>query len=500
MVLLQIALCAQVVVAFEVAGEGPVRFGFPVPVTALTRGLRVEGSPGARLQWSVIQTDPGLEGERLWAEIAILDHRGRGRVKIGGVPPVPAAGGDVVRVATTVTMHDDREDHTTTWTWADGTVDTVVRSVLLEDAPPRDAGEATTVAGVDVLARRTRVRIPSSAWRAVGVLPRADGSGRAWRQALLDAFEHLPAAPGERGRGDYVRGADGETVTNLEFDTTLGLARLALGEDSPELLLASWHSCRHLLDVDLDTRSGLPFCHGSDHRRAPPELGHVWCTGARLVGCTFADRATIAGALSIARGLAARVRARHVPEGIGDRMRDEAWPLFELERALRFADLPPLRAGADAAAYAMLRRWDEGFGCFRYGEAETRSENVLRDRIWVTSGIALPALKLHAERTGDRRITAIAAAIERRAAAALMQGRQGVPVQLVIGRDGPFDAVHAEAAAEGFLLLDGLGSGIRTRALRRSGVRAGLDGALDRAHDDLATRFSIIARCDWVHR
>jgi hypothetical protein len=84
--------------------------------------------------------------------------------------------------------------------------------------------------------------------------------------------------------------------------------------------------------------------------------------------------------------------------------------------------------------------------------------------------------------------------------AALLDGRGGVPLQLALGQDGPFDAVRRDEAAEAFLLLDGLDDGQRRRALGRSAVRRALDGALDPRHDDLATRFSIVARSRWVMR
>lgn len=498
--LLAAALCAQVVVSFEVDGEGPVRFGFPVPVEAVERGLRLDGSPDARMQWSLLQPAPGRDGGRVWVETALVGQRGRGRLRIGGDGPVPRGGGDVVTVERSVDRTDAREERSVVWRWTDGTVDRMSRSILLEDEGDREAGEAITVLGDELLARRTRVRIAASSWRTAGVLPRADGSGTAWRRALRDALPHLPPAPGTRGRGDYVRGEDGEVVTNLEFDTTLGLARLALCEGDVGLLETAWRSCRHLLDVDLDRRSGLPFRHAGDHRRAPPETGHVWTSGCLLVACTFADRDAILEVLTIGRSLAASVRARTPPRGAADRMRDEAWPLFELEQLLRFADLPPLRAGADAAARAMLKRWDPALGCLRYGEGETRSAEVYRDRIWLTAGIALPALRLHQERTGNRHVAEVVDAVDRRVAAVLLDGGRGVPVQVAVGAHGPFDAVRAFGAAEGYLLLDGLGAGLRARALRRSGVRAGLEGALDREHDDLATRFSIVARCAWIYR
>ena len=255
-----------------------------------------------------------------------------------------------------------------------------------------------------------------------------------------------------------------------------------------------------IVDVDLERGSGLPIRHGHDHRSARPELGHVWLEGLLLVGCVFADRGLIADALGIARALAAAVRGGPPRQGPQDRLRDEAWPLDQLEAALQFSDLTPLREGAAAVVASMRARWDPQRRVLRYGEGETREGRVVIDRLWQSAGIALPALRRHVARTGDAQARAIADGIEAQLAEILLDGRPGLPLRAAVAATGPFDVLRVQAAAEGFLLLDGIGTSLRRRALARAAIRGGLTRALDADSDDLATRFSIVARCRWVHR
>src|SRR5690606_15079637 len=100
-------------------------------------------------------------------------------------------------------------------------------------------------------------------------------------------------------------GRSNGVVTNLEFDTALGFARLWLAHEDPALLRRALDSARHLIDRDLDA-DGLPFRHGKDHRVAANEPGHTWLAGLLLVGCLSADDELIAAAGTIARGLARR--------------------------------------------------------------------------------------------------------------------------------------------------------------------------------------------------
>ena len=112
------------------------------------------------------------------------------------------------------------------------------------------------------------------------MLPRCGRRARRFRDALIEVGHALVDLPGVRGRGDY--GRDEEVITNLEFDTALGLGRLGLFAEDEVLLRRSLRSARHTRDRDLDVRTGLPFPHGAGHRRGRPEPGHTWLTGMLL--------------------------------------------------------------------------------------------------------------------------------------------------------------------------------------------------------------------------
>lgn len=495
---------AQVVASFAVEAHGPVRFGIPVDVRVLERGLRLDAGRAAQLQWSPLVTDAPAIGEQLWIEVVVSGVSGRARLLLGGAPPSAQDAGPVCRVTTEQPHETAAELRRTTWSYADGSVDTRERRVLLEvdetASERRFAGEAIRRESEALIERRLRVRFEASFWRERGVLPRADGSGRELREALREAVARLPRAPGERGRGDYLRGPQGETVTNQEFDTTLAFARLALADDDPALLRRARECAWHLVDVDLDRRSGLPHRHGAEHREAAPELGHVWTSGALLVAMLCADGELRDEVLGIVRSLAARVRAREPRSGPADRMRDEAWPLFELESALRVVDAAPVRAACDGLVASIVARWDPGLRSFRYGEGETRGGELVRDRVWVTAGILLPALRLHVARRPSREIDAILDAVGRAILELQLDGRSGIALQVMRSARGPFDAARVAGAAEAVLLLDGLLPKDRGRVLARAGLRRALDDVLSHEHDDLATRFSIIGRCEWVMR
>ncbi|MCC6784144.1 MAG: hypothetical protein IT457_14980 [Planctomycetes bacterium] len=495
---------AQVVASFAVEAEGPVRFGIPVDVRVLERGLRLDAGRAAQLQWSPLATEAPAIGEHVWIELVVSGLSGRARVLLGGAPPSAPAGGPVCRIVTEQQRETAAELRRTTWSYADGSVDTRERRVLLEAddgaGERRLAGEAIRRESEALAERRLRVRFEASFWRERGVLPRADGSGRELREALREAVPRLPRAPGARGRGDYLRGPQGETVTNQEFDTTLAFARLALADDDPALLARARECAWHLVDVDLDRRSGLPHRHGAEHREAAPELGHVWTSGALLVAMLCADRELLDELLGVVRALAARVRAREPRRGPADRLRDEAWPLFELESSLRLVDSAPVRAACDGLVASIVARYDPVLRSFRYGEGETRGGELVRDRIWVTAGILLPALRLHAARRPSRELEAILDEVGRAVLETQLDGRSGIALQVMRSARGPFDAVRVDGAAEAVLLLDGLEPRDRGRVLARTGLRRALDGVLSLEHDDLATRFSIVGRCEWVMR
>jgi len=498
--LLEAALVGvQTLLTFSVdGGDDPVRFGWKVPVAALQQGIRLVGDPGAAMQWRLLQEVPGWDGKALWIVVEVCGHDGPGRLLLGGAGPIPGGvSGAVCSRETTLLTSEDGSERVEVDTWADGTVDRRVLSTVLEDGrgPVRRFED-----GGSVLARRSRVRISGAEWRRVGLLPRADGTGRTHRRALIDAVTRLGVDPEDPFPGDFVRGGDGETVTNLEFDTTLGLLRLALCESDPGCLSRAFAAARHAVDVDIDATSGLPFRHGPGHRVARPEPGHVWTTGLLLTGAVFGEREIFDAGLGIARALAARVTTPEPEVGPRDRLRDEAWPLHELERTLLEIDLPPLRRGADAVADRILGRFDPVFRCLRYGEGETRAGRTYRDRLWLSLGIAVPALSLRAARSGDPRAAEVVDTVRQLAAELLGSGEPGVPVSVTLADGRVVSATRSSGIAEGYLLLEGLTPAALRDALRRRGISSALDGALDPRHDDLATRFSIAARCEWVFR
>lgn len=484
--------------ALGVAGEGPVRLGLPVPVERLERGLTLRGEPGAALAWRPLGAMPGVGARGVWVELALVGAQGRVRIGSG---TEPSSGELLLETVCAVARDEEVELRRVEHRWPDGSVDRLERRRRLVRDERQDLlpGEAETGLSAEWLARRTRVRVPPRFWRNAGVLPRGPrGSQVDWVERLGRRLVALPEAPGARGRGDYLRGdpLEGDrVVTNLEFDTILGLARLALATGEERIWRRAWTSARHLVDRDLDWRSGLPFRHGMGHRTVRPEPGHVWLRGLLLVGCLYADDDLIEAARSIARSLARHALERPRPRRRFDRLRDEAWPLWELEHYLRFEALPPIVEAADELAERMIARWDPELELLRYGEGDCRGP-YHRVRVWLSAGLAAPALRMYADRTGDRRAHEIVASIERRVAALIRAGGPGIPTACVVGPEGSFGVTYKQACGEVFMLLDGLSPAARKRLLPR--VRRFLEGVFDPGCDDLATRWTMVARCDFV--
>jgi len=498
MLLASACVCAQTLLTFSIEQNQPVRFGWRVPVEAVSRGLRLRGDPGARMQWRLLQETPGASGGELWATFEICGHDGPAKLLLGGEPPVVRV--ESGQVCARTVEEDDGEgltDRVEIDRWVDGTIDRRTITALAEDhhgTIRRFESESC------VMTRRAPVRIAAAEWRRIGMLPPADGVGRKHRRELLSVLDRLPALSDHLGRGDYARGPDRETVTNLEFDTGLGMLRLALCEDHDGCLRRAFAAARHTIDVDLDTKSGLPFRHGTDHRIARPEPGHVWTTGLLLTGAVFGETEIFDAGRDIALALAARVMGPEPQEGPFDRMRDEAWPLHEIEQALRQIDHPSLRRAAEAVASRMLARFDPELRCLRYGEGATRGGRIHRDRLWISLGLAVPALRLYAERTGEPRAFEVVASIRRLGMDLLGAGKPGLPLSTALTPGETLSASRVTGAAEGYLLLEGLEQSELRAVLARSGVSRGLAGALDPRHHDLATRFSIAARCTWITR
>jgi hypothetical protein len=496
--LLSAGVSLQALLSFSVDTECPVRFGWKVPAAALTRGLSLRGDPSARMQWRLLQESPGVSDDGLWIVVELCGHDGPARLLLGGDPPVaPGQEGPVCQRTILLQDGEDGRERTEIDRWLDGTEDQRVLRTVGTDA--RGSVQSFEDRG-SVLARRLPVRIAASEWRRIGVLPRADGVGRAHRRELLALVPRLPQAPGGLGMGDFTRGRQGETVTNLEFDTTLGFLRLALCEEDDACLQRALAAARHIVDVDLDAQSGLPFRHGPDHRVARPEPGHVWVTGLAMTGAVFGERELFDAGLGIAQALAGRVLGPEPREGRFDRMRDEAWPLHELEQILRLVDHPSLRRSADAVAARLLARFDPAFRCVRYGEGETRAGEVYRDRLWLSLGLAVPALALHAQRTRNPDADEAVASMRRLGIELLEAGRPGLPLGVLLEDGAALSATRSRGVAEGYLLLEGLSPHALRAVLGRRSVRSALDGALDPRHEDIATRFSIAARCEWVAR
>jgi hypothetical protein len=500
--MLGMVLCGvQAAIGIEIEGRELVRFGVPVDPLVLERGLRFEGDREAVMEWSLLVEVPPTRGDVIWIEVVIAGHDGPGKLLLGGDGPSLPSQRRLCREAT-----ESSEGETSTrWSMADGVVLERTRRRLSHDEGEFRAGDVVRHESLGLAERTTRVRIAHEHWVRMGILPRRDGSGARLRNALLDVLPHLPRAHGPRGRGDFLRRRASEsgeeaTVTNHEFDTTLTFARIGLMMGDRELLRTARDCAWHLCDIDLDSRSGLPCRHGRDHRSATPETGHVWLHGSLLTALVFADRELIREVLGVATALAARVRATERAQGPFDRLRDEAWPLLELETVLRFAHLAPIATACDELAARIDTRFDPTLRTWRYGEGETRRREVYKDRIWQTLGILVPALAAHASRTGRFDPSRRTAPLLADYAALALDGGDCVPLTVMRAGEDLFGEAGADDAAEIALLLDALTPSLRARLIRRGAFRRALDRLLDREAGDLATRASIVGRCDFVLR
>lgn len=505
-----ISLVCQVLVAVSVDAGGPVRFGFPLPAEVLRRGLAVAGAPGLSVQWRRLQMAPDPQTKRQWCEIAIggaaLAQPTRVKICVGAVPETllgvdGALAGAVFSRTTETTRADGIATDACVWRWADGTVEQSVRHRVvegeLEVAGERlGAGEALTETSAAVPGRTLRAHIAADSWAAAGVIPRPTPVCLPWRTHLCGIAKQLVDLPGVRGAGDF--GRSGGVVTNLEFDTALGFVRLGLAAVEPLLLRRAWRSARHTIDCDLDAATGLPFAHGPDHRVRPTEPGHVWLQGLLLTGCVFADETLLAAAGTMAHALARQPRAPLATER-DDRARDVGWPLLELEAWLRWRDDLAVRRAADALAADVLRRYDRRAGVLRFGEGERR-DGAYEDRAWLTGGILVPALRAYALRTRDPRARAIVADLEQRLLGLLRRGQSGIPIRYYVDRDGLGSELRLSGVAEAFLMVEGLAPADLKKVLARGQVAASLEGVPRVDDEDVATAFSMAARCTWVLR
>ncbi|MCC6671709.1 MAG: hypothetical protein IT458_11650 [Planctomycetes bacterium] len=489
-------LLLQGVLAFTVEGEGPVRFGFPLRPDDVARGLCVAGVPGARVACRVLQAEPDPRTGRIWVELAIEGVRGAARLVRAGREPASAP----VEVRRTTESVPEGLLVTTRWRWRGGAEDVRRRWTFHEatvwQGEAVEPGECATRHGEGLPGRFLRVRVPAGEWQRAGVLPPDQGLAGELRQRLAAAARTLPELPGWRGAGDYLRA--GGVVTNLEFDTALAFARLALREEDPELLAKAWRSAWHLVDRDLDRRTGLPFVHGSDHRRVRPEPGHVWLQGVFLVGLLSADDELVEQARALAQALARHPRLR--PERARDeRARDLGWPLLELESWLRFQADEGVQRTADQLAQQVLARFDPTQRVLRFGEGE-RERGLYEDRVWISGGILLPALRAHVARSRAPAAARVVQVLEEALEERIRRGGAGLPVRVLLHGGDVVDAFRAEGLPELVLALEGLAPAALARLVPRAGPRRALAGIPADGDPQLATSLTMAGRCTWILR
>lgn len=481
----------QVVLSLSLGSE-PVRFGTVVPVRALRDGLSLRG-PG-QLSWRVLPL-AAAEG-RAWVELSICGCARTARVQIGGESP-PAV----------VVVRDAIEDGTTAqpcvrteWRWQDGSLD---RRERVQFAVDTELGGEVHRAGEfwseesDGLPRRCLglLALPSAELAVAGVLPPRGRLAAELREHVRTAARAMVELPGRRGRGDY--GRSGAVVTNLEFDTALGLLRLGLSLGDEELLLRARRAALHLVDRDLDARTGLPFRHGLDHRSGTPEPGHAWLQGLLWVGALTADDELLAAARQLARAIAA---SPPVAEREGERARDYAWPLFELESFLALCPDAVVRAAADRMALALFARWRPDLHTFCFGEGAFTEGDGYFERAWLTGGVVLPALRAHLVRRPDPEIQRAVDDVTQGLLARIGQGRGGLPTHFRVVRGAAFAEHRAEHDPKAFLLLEGLPEDELRQLLRKGHVLRSLAKTPALDDPDLATSVSTIARCTWLYR
>jgi hypothetical protein len=490
-------LCAavsQVLLTIPLDGQ-PARFGVPLPAAAVARGLHVTG--GAVCQWRRLAIGDA-NADPVWVELALV---GRGTVRLcaGG-----SAAADDGRGPAFVREQERSELPTgvvvrTTWRWCSGEVDKQER---FEFSVPTEAGgeqflggEALTRAsGPEAQRAAVLCRLPRTRFVAAGVLPPVGRLAAQVRREILMTLPGLHELPGQRGAGDF--GRSGGVVTNLEFDTTLAMLRCALATGDPDTLALAGRCARHLCDRDFDRRSGLPFAHGSDHRVGMPEPGHAWLQGLLWTGCWLADDTMLATARSIGRAVAAMPPGG---EGRGERARDFAWPLLELEALLQFDPDASLAAAADRLALAIVSRHDRRAHTFRFGEGEV-GDGLYHERAWITGGIVLPALRAHLRRRPDAVLAACLRDVQAALRDRIVATHDGVPTHWRVAGGEVFGVHAARGDACALLLLEGLPPTDLARLLRRGPLQDRLEQALRLDDPDLPTAWTMVARSEWVWR
>ncbi|GAB4139160.1 MAG: hypothetical protein Fur0037_05240 [Planctomycetota bacterium] len=482
----------QTLLSLELGGNGAVRLGVPLPAEVASMGLSARPEGSALLQWRPLQRHPPDRAGRRWFEIVLIGPRGRVLVSLGGRRAESA----LVRGEDRAEEDGDRIRRA--WVrYATGEEDRVERRVFGRpveiDGERYEAGEALTDESEGISARSTALAsIPAAFWRRAGLLSAPRRGLAALRARLAKAALSLPELRSGRGEGDFARG-DGE-VANLEYDTVLAFVRQFLRTRDPTMLERARRSARHLVDRDLDPRSGLPFPHGPDHRSGRPAPGHCWLRGLLLLGCLTADDEWIGAARGLALSLAA-----HPPsaQGRDERARDFGWPLGEMEAFLSFEDQPAVSEAADRLAAAIAGRYDGRIETFRFGEGEVEP-GIYLERGWVTASVILPAVRAHLCRRPDSPLREMADRVEARLVHLWTRGGRGAPTHWRIGA-GRVLGVHRELSSSvPAMMLDGLSARAIGRILGRTDLAGMLGGLCDPANPDLATDFTRIARCEWI--
>lgn len=493
--------CAvQALLSVVIDGQGPVRFGVPLPAASLQRGLRLQASGEAVLQWRKLQPLPDPATGCQWVELAIVGAPRRVGVAAGGAGP---DSGLVYVHSSQREMQEQDEVRTDTWTYVTGDLDRRQRRTFGSDISIDDelfgGGESLTSDSAALSLRAHPVlRLPRRLWARAQVLPESGGQARQLQKRLVDAADLLVELPGRRGRGDFGR-SEG-IVTNLEYDTTLAFAQLALATGELRFLQQAQRCARHTLDRDLDHDTGLPFQHGLEHRTGTPQPGHCWLRGMLLVGCLCADDELLDGARALARAL-----AQHPPsgEGLKERARDYAWPLWEMEAYLAFEDEPMVRQAADRLAASIALRFDAARGTFCFGEGEVEghgSDKVYFERAWITAGLVLPALRAHLRRRPGAVLQHMLAEVQQHLLDALGNGEPGIPTHWRTLGGKPFAQHRAHDDPCAGFWLEGLSAPELRRLLRKGGLWRTLGEIPAFTDDDLATSFTMLARCSWVYR
>jgi hypothetical protein len=474
--------------------EAPVRFGIALSEGEVARGLCVRTGALSVRPLPLCARD-GL----VWLEIAAVADSGRVRVELGGGP---------LRNAVETHESDAHDPFSTAasriaqtrWVYADGTSDERRVHEFVVDADHRgerfSAGERLTEDS-DGAARRCEavLQLPRAFFERAGLLPSNGALGKRVRDHLAEVARALVELPGLRGAGDYAR--SGGVVTNLEFDTTLALLRLGLALGDESLLQRARRSALHLCDRDLDERTGLPFRHGPDHRAASPEPGHAWLQGLLWTGAVCADDRMLLCAQQIARGLAAMPA---VAEGEGERARDYAWPLRELEAYLAWRADPVVEAAADRMAAAIAVRYRPDLRTFCFGEGAFTDGAGYFERGWITGGVVLPALRSHLARKPDRELQRAVDEATEHLVQRIGQGRGGIPTHWRALRGSVFAEHRAEHDPKAFLMLEALPFRDLKRLLTRPHVQRAFDETPVLDDVDLATSFTLVARCEWIYR